>query len=114
MSIVPFKGYVIAKATKPLKSIEAEIAEASGLKGFLVVESKAGRSDSSNGRTRVREFKIESVYEDASDKLKSYIGKTVYAVCFENEKDNDIIIEDKTGNKLFIIPETSILAEIKE
>jgi hypothetical protein len=114
MNIVPFKGYVVAKATKALKSLEAEVAEATGLKGFLVVDTKAGRSDSVTGRTRVREFKIVSVYEDANDKLKSYVDKNVYAVCFENEKENDIIIEDKTGDKLFIIPETSILAEIKD
>ena len=111
MNIVPFKGYVVAKAAKPLKSIEAEVAEATGLKGFLVVDSKAGRSDSASGRTRVREFVVVSVYDDAGELLKSYVGKTVYAVCFENEKENDIIVEDGTGDKLFIIPETSILAE---
>lgn len=111
MNIVPFKGYVVAKAVKPLKSIEAEVAEASGLKGFLVVDSKAGRSDSSTGRTRVREFNICSVYDGSGDVLKSYVGKTVYAVCFENEGENDIIVEDGTGDKLFILPETSILAE---
>lgn len=114
MSIVPFRGYVIAKPTKPMKSIEAEVAEAGGLKGFIVVDSKAGRSDAASGRTRVREFRIESVYDGADDFLKSYVGKRVYAVCFENERENDIIVEEGTGDKLFVVPETSILAEIKE
>lgn len=111
MNIVPFRGYVVAKAVKPAKSIEAEIAEANGLNGFIVVDAKAGRSDSSGGRTRVREFSVLAVYDGAEEYVRSFVGKTVFAVCFENEKDNDIIVDENTGEKLFIIPETSVLAE---
>lgn len=114
MSIVPLTGYCVGKPTTKLTSIEAESANAMGLHGFTVVDSKAGRNDSLSGKTRVRKFEILSMYDDAEESLKSYVGKNVYCVCFENENENNIIVDRTNGDKLWILPVVNMLGYDKE
>lgn len=114
MSIVPLKGYFLGKPTSKLTSIEAESADAMGLHGFTVVDSKAGRNDALSGKTRVRRFEILSVYDGADESVSSYVGRKVYCVCFENENENNIIVDRDSGDKLWILPVDSMLGYDKE
>lgn len=109
--IVPLEGYIVTKPVdKELRSIfEQEVANKFETK-FVVVDSKAGRSDTVGNANFVRKFVVIAVSDSASDTVKSYLNKTVYCVCNENEKDNLIIIDKDTGEKLFILPETAMLA----
>ena len=111
--IVPLKGFILAAPSQPLKSLEEEAAKASGFENFVVVDSKTGRDAHLGGKTRVRLFTVVEVYENCAEELRRYVGKSVYCVCFENEKENNIIVEDGTGRRLFIIPERDILAELR-
>lgn len=110
--IIPLDGYIVAKPTTELQSIETEMTEVQGMK-FLVVDSTARRSEAVGNKTRIRLFSIISVSDCASDKIKGYVGKNMYCVCFENENANNIVIDKDTGDKLFIIPETDIMAELR-
>lgn len=109
MTIVPLEGIIIATPIETLKSLEEESANAMGLHDFVTVDSKSGRNDSLSGKSRVRLFKILKVYENARDTVREYEGKNMYCVCFENESENNIIVDKDNGNKLWFISETSIL-----
>lgn len=110
--IIPLDGYVVAKATTELQSIETEMSEVQGMK-FIVVDSTARRSEAVGNKTRIRLFTIVSVSDNASDKIKSYVGKNMYCVCFENENANNVVIDKDTGDKLFILLESDIMAELR-
>ena len=111
--IVPLKGFLIATAATALQSIETEESELQGFK-FLVVDSQSKRAQVQDTKTRVRLFKIREVYEDAEQNVKDYVGKKMYCICLEKEELNNIIIDKDSGERLFIIPEQDILAELRE
>lgn len=111
-TIIPLDGYLIAKATSELQSIETEQSEVQGLK-FLVVDQSAKRNEVVNNKTRIRLFNIISVSENATEAIKNYVGKNMYCICMEKEDSNNIIIDKETGDKLFIIPVNDVLAELR-
>lgn len=111
--IVPLKGFITAKAVGELQSIESEMTEFRGIK-FLTVDTHAKRNEVKNNKTRIRLFRIKDVYDDADDVIKSYVGKLMYCICMEDENSNNVIVEKETGDKVFIIPVTDILAEVRE
>lgn len=112
MKIEPLNGLVICTPCAPMRSIDVEIASAKGLGEFVVVDNKAGRSDTATGRTRVRLFNIVKANENDAESL-AFVGKRMYCVCFENELENNIVVDENNGDKLFIIPTSNIIAEYK-
>lgn len=111
--IVPLDGYIVATAATELQSIETEMSEIRGLR-FITIDTTAKRNDVHDNKTRVRLFNIESVSENASESVKRYVGRKMYCICLEKENANNIIVDKNTGNKLFIIPENDVLAELQE
>lgn len=111
--IIPLKGFITAKAVEKLQSIESEITEFKGMR-FLTVDSKAKRNEVKNNKTRIRLFEVKGVYEGADERIMSYVGKKMYCICMEDENANNIIIEKESGDKLFVIPVTDVLAELRE
>jgi len=114
MSIIPLEGLVIAKLHSQIESLETESARSMGLDGFVTVDNKAGRNEALRGMTRVRLFRIISVYENAPDSIKAYEGKLMHCVCMENEKENNIIVDEDSGEKLYYIPVANILGMVRE
>ena len=111
--IVPLKGFITAKAVDKLQSIESEMTEFRGLR-FITVDSHAKRNEVKNNKTRIRLFDIKNVYDGAEDSIKAYVGKKMYCICMEDENSNNIIVEKDTGDKLFVIPVSDVLAELRE
>lgn len=113
--IVPLEGYIVAKPVeKELKTIaEQEIANKFDTP-FVVVDSKTGRADTHGNANFVRKFVVLGVSETANDTVRSFINKTVYCVCNEKENENLMIVDKETGDKLFVLPEMSMLAIEKE
>ena len=111
--IVPLKGFLTAVADGELHSIESEMTEFRGIR-FLTVDSHAKRNEVKNGKTRIRLFVIKSVYDGAPENVAAYVGKKMYCICMEDENSNNIIVDKDSGEKLFVIPEGDVLAELRE
>lgn len=112
-TIVPLKGFLTAKAVGELQSIESESSEFKGFK-FITVDTHAKRNEVKNGKTRIRLFDIQRVFDGADDEVASYAGKRMYCICMEDENSNNVIVEKGTGDKLFVIPVSDVLAELRE
>lgn len=111
--IEPLVGFLLAVACTHSQSLEAQVAAAQGLEDFVVVDNKAGRSDAAYGLNHVRLFQIVAAnpLDEEGTKL---LGKRMYCICRENEKENNIIVDDETGTKLFVLPVLSAIAERKK
>jgi hypothetical protein len=111
--IVPLKGFLTAVAVGELQSIESDMSEFQGIR-FLTVDSHAKRNEVKNNKTRIRLFEIRSAYDDAPERISSYVGKKMYCICMEDENSNNVIVDKSSGEKLFILPENDVLAELRE
>lgn len=111
--IVPLKGFLTAKAVGELQSVESEMSEFRGMK-FFTIDTHAKRNEVKNNKTRIRLFDIKSVYEGADEYISAYVGKKMYCICMEDENSNNVVVEKDTGDKLFILPVTDVLAEFRE
>lgn len=111
--IVPLKGFLTAVADGELHSIESDMSEFQGMR-FITIDSHAKRNEVKNNKTRIRLFLIKSVYDGASDEISSYVGKRMYCICMEDENSNNVVVDKETGEKLFIIPENDVLAELRD
>ena len=54
------------------------------------------------------------IYDNAPDSIMAYVGKKMYCICMEDENSNNVIVDKESGDKLFIIPENDVLAELRE
>ena len=111
--IVPLKGFLTAVAVGELHSIESDMSEFQGIR-FLTVDSHAKRNEVKNNKTRIRLFEIRNVYDNAPENIMAYVGKKMYCICMEDENSNNVIVDKDSGEKLFIIPENDVLAELRE
>lgn len=111
--IVPLKGFLTAKAVGELQSVETEMSEIQGIR-FITIDTHAKRNEVKNNKTRIRLFEIKSVYEGADEYVMSYVGKKMYCICMEDENSNNVVVDKDTGDKLFIIPVSDVLAELRE
>lgn len=111
--IVPLKGFLTAVADGELHSIESDMSEFNGIR-FLTIDTHAKRNEVKNNKTRIRLFKIKNVYDNAPDSIASYVGKRMYCICMEDENSNNVIVDKNSGEKIFIIPENDVLAELRE
>ena len=109
--IVPLKGFLTAVAVGELHSIESDMTAFQGFR-FLTVDTSAKRNEVKNDKTRIRLFSIKSAYDNAPEHIMSYVGKNMYCICMENENSNNVVVDKETGEKIFIIPENDILAEL--
>lgn len=112
-NIVPLKGFLTAVAAEELHSIESDLTEFKGIR-FLTVDTHAKRNEVKGNKTRIRLFEIKGVYDGAPENILSYLGKKMYCICLEDENSNNVVVDKGTGEKLFIIPENDVLAELRE
>ena len=112
-NIVPLKGFLTAVAVGELHSIESDMTEFQGIR-FLTVDSHAKRNEVKNNKTRIRLFEIRAAYDNAPVSISSYVGKKMYCICMEDENSNNVIVDKSSGEKIFIIPENDVLAELRE
>ena len=111
--IVPLKGFLTAVAVGELHSIESDMTEFQGIR-FLTVDSHAKRNEVKNNKTRIRLFEIRDAYDNAPERIAAYVGKKMYCICMEDENSNNVIVDKGSGEKLFIIPENDVLAELRD
>ena len=111
--IVPLKGFITAVADGELHSIESDMSEFQGIR-FLTVDSHAKRNEVQGNKTRIRLFKVRSVYDNAPENIAAYVGMRMYCICMEKENANNVVVDKETGEKIFIIPEADVLAELRD